>query len=130
MPIDRRLQKVLDEYAAFGAPPIHTLSPQEARQQPTLADAVKALLQKEGQDSAPEPVGDVENQVIPAGNTIPVRIYRPGSQRPYPVLIYFHGGGWVIADLDTYDASCRALTNMAQCIVVSVAYRQAPEQLF
>ena len=57
-------------------------------------------------------------------------IYAPDGPGPFPVLVYFHGGGWVIADLDTYDASARALANAARCIVVSVHYRQAPEHKF
>ena len=59
-----------------------------------------------------------------------VRIYTPEGDEQFPVLVYFHGGGWVIANLDTYDASCRALALAAKCIVVSVAYRQAPEHKF
>ncbi|MGV0025305.1 alpha/beta hydrolase fold domain-containing protein [Phormidesmis priestleyi] len=78
-----------------------------------------------------EAVGDVSHRLIPspAGDLL-VRIYQPRGNGPFPVLVYFHGGGWVIANLDTYDASCRALTNAASCIVVSVAYRQAPEAKF
>jgi acetyl esterase len=129
MPIDRRVQKVLDEYEWFGVPPLATLSPQEARKQPMLDDAIKVLLQKEGEAAAPEPVDTVENVTIP-GKEIPVRIYRPGSEGPYPVLVYFHGGGWVLGSPDFCDASCRALTNLAQCIVVSVDYRLAPEHPF
>ncbi len=129
MPIDRRVQKLLDEYEGFGVPPLATLSPQEARKQPMLEDAVKVLLQKEGEALAPEPVHTVENVTLP-GNNIPVRIYRPGSQGPYPVLVYFHGGGWVLGSPEFCDASCRALTNLAQCIVVSVDYRLAPEHPF
>jgi acetyl esterase len=65
----------------------------------------------------------------PAG-TIPVRVYTPAGQAPFPVLVYFHGGGWVIGSVETYDVLCRALTNAAGCIVVSVDYRLAPEHKF
>lgn len=65
----------------------------------------------------------------PAGD-IPVRIYTPAGKPPFPVLVYFHGGGFVICDLDTHDAPLRALTNRAGCITVSVDYRRAPEHKF
>jgi acetyl esterase len=79
----------------------------------------------------PEPVGGVEHRLIPGpAGEILARIYSPEGDGPFPVLVYFHGGGWVIATLSTYDASCRALCNLAECIVVSVAYRQAPEHKF
>ncbi|HEY7124014.1 MAG TPA: alpha/beta hydrolase [Ktedonobacterales bacterium] len=129
MPIDRRAQRLLDEYAGFGVPPLATLSPQEARKQPTLDDAIKVMLQKEGEPVTPEPVGSFEDMTLP-GKEIPVRIYQPGSQGPYPVLVYFHGGGWVLGSPAFCDAACRALTNLAQCIVVSVDYRLAPEHPF
>ena len=58
------------------------------------------------------------------------RVYTPKGKGPFPILVYFHGGGWVIANLDTYDASCRALANTGQCVVLSVDYRQAPEHPF
>jgi acetyl esterase len=65
----------------------------------------------------------------PAGQ-IPVRVYTPKGTGPFPVIVYFHGGGWVIADLDTYDSSARALTNGAGAVLVSVDYRKAPENKF
>ena len=127
---DAQMKAVLDELAAFKAPPIETLSPENARNSPTAGDAVIGVLAKQGKPAV-EKVGDVSHQLIPgpAGDLL-VRVYRPQGLGPFPVLVYFHGGGWVIATLDTYDASCRALTNAANCIVVSVAYRQAPEHKF
>jgi acetyl esterase len=59
-----------------------------------------------------------------------VRIYTPAGSGPFPVLVFFHGGGWVIGDLDTQDGACRALANGAGCLVVSVGYRLAPEHKF
>jgi acetyl esterase/lipase len=89
------------------------------------------LLKKKGMSTAPEAVGDVDNRRIdgPAG-PIPVRIYTPRLSGPFPVRVYFRGGGWVTADLDTYDASACALTNAANAIVVSSHYRQVPEHQF
>ncbi|MES2461209.1 MAG: alpha/beta hydrolase [Armatimonadota bacterium] len=111
--------------------PIETLTPQEARKQPSPADGVKALLKKQNKSTAPEKVADVDNRSIdgPAGK-IKVRIYRPEGAGPFPVIVYYHGGGWVIADLDTYDATPRALANAAQAVVISSHYRQAPEHKF
>ncbi len=78
-----------------------------------------------------QPIVDIGHIAIPtpAGKLV-ARVYTPRGPRPHPVLVYFHGGGWVIANLDTYDASCRALAAAAGAVVVSVAYRQAPESKF
>ncbi len=128
---DAEMQAVLDEHAALGAKPLETLTPQEARKGPSPADAVKSLLQKQGKPTAPEPVGKVVNRTIPGpAGQIKVRIYTPRGTGPFPVIVYYHGGGWVIADLDTYDASARGLTNGANAIVVSSHYRQGPENKF
>ncbi len=128
---DQQMQAVLTELEALHPKPITQLSAAEARKQPTPADAVKALLKKEGKSTAPEPVANVTNRTIPgAGGPIPIRIYTPKGAGPFPVIVYYHGGGWVIADLDTYDASPRALANLANAIVVSAHYRQGPEHKF
>lgn len=73
-------------------------------------------------------VGRVEDRTIPGpdGN-VPIRIYTPQGSGPFGILVNFHGGGWVIGDLDTADSVCRSLANRASCIVVSVGYRLAPE---
>ena len=128
---NKQMQAVLDELGTLGGKPIDTLTPQEARQQPTPADAVKALLKKRGQSTEPEKVANVENKTITgSGGEIPIRIYTPAGQGPFPVVFYIHGGGWVIADLDVYDSSPRALANAAKAVVVSTHYRQAPEHPF
>lgn len=126
-----QMQAVLDQLAALKPKPIPQLSAPEARKQPTPADGVKALLKKQGKSTAPMPVGNVSNRMIPGpGGEIPVRIYTPKGSGPFPVVVYYHGGGWVIANLDTYDASARAMTNMANAVVVSSHYRQGPEHKF
>jgi acetyl esterase len=125
------MQAVLDQLKALKGKPIEQLSAKEARQQPTPADAVKALLKQQGKSTAPEEVGKVENRTIAGeAGAIPIRIYTPKGDGPFPVIVYYHGGGWVIADLDTYDSSPRALANAAQAVVVSSHYRQAPEHKF
>jgi acetyl esterase len=121
----------LDQLAALHPKPITELSAPAARQQPSPADAVKALLAKQGKSTAPTPVGNVVDRMIPGpGGQIPVRIYTPKGSGPFPVVVYYHGGGWVIANLDTYDASPRAMVNMANAVVVSSHYRQGPEHKF
>ena len=128
---DKPMQAVLDQLASLGGKPIEQLTPREARQQPTPADAVKALLQQRGQRTAPETVAKVENKSIPGpGGEIPIRIYTPAGTGPFPVVLYIHGGGWVIADLDVYDSSPRARANAAGAVVVSTHYRLAPEHPF
>ncbi len=131
MAIEKDVRKVLDQYQSFGVPPVNTLSPQEARQSPTMVDAVNAVRQQRGDDLTPEAVGDVRDQMIQGpGGELPVRIYSPKGEGPFPVLVYFHSGGWVLGDLESSDIVCRALTNLDQCLVVSVAYRLAPEHKF
>jgi acetyl esterase len=131
---DPQMQAVLDMLASIGAKPVETLEPKEARKGPTPADAVKKLAKERRLSGKPEEVGKVEDREIPGpAGDIEIRIYTPASARvagSLPIVVYFHGGGWVIADLDVYDASPRALCNAAHCIVVSSHYRQAPEHTY
>ena len=78
------------------------------------------------------PLAKVENRLIPVGPDaeIKVRIYTPEGQGPFPLFVYYHGGGWVIGDLETADASCRMIANRTESVVVSVDYRLAPEYKF
>ena len=77
------------------------------------------------------PVKTVENRSIAGLNgEIPIRIYRPEGGGPFPVLVYLHGGGWVVGTLDTHDDVCRTLCHRSGCVVVSVAYRLAPESKY
>ena len=78
------------------------------------------------------PLAKVENRLIPVGPDaeINVRIYTPEGQGPFPLFVYYHGGGWVIGDLETADASCRMIANRTESVVVSVDYRLAPEYKF
>ena len=127
------MKKVLEQLGALGAKPLSTLSPEEARKQPTPADAVKAVLTKDGKSIAPLEMAKVEARKIPGGGgPVDARIYTPKTtdKKPLPVIVYFHGGGWVIADLDVYDATPRALAKGVNAIVVSADYRHAPENKF
>jgi acetyl esterase len=129
---DPQMRAVLEEFHSLDPRPIETLTVADARQQPTIADALKKLEADRHMSTSPEPVGGVSSMTIPGpAGDIPVRIYTPSNVTgPYPTVVYFHGGGWVIGTLDAYDASCRALTNLANCQVISVDYRQAPEHKF
>jgi len=114
---------LLEASAAQGAPPLETLPPPEARL--AAAEVLKTL------GGAPEPVRSVENLRIPGPlGEIPLRIYTPDVPEPRPALIYFHGGGWVVCDLDTHDVPCRAIARRAGAVVVAVDYRLAPEHKF
>ena len=129
---DPQMQRVLDQLSALGGRPIETLGASEARKQPTPTDAVKALLGKDGKSAAKDPAVSSTDRTIPGpAGALPVRIYTPKSGvGPFPVVVYYHGGGWVIADKDVYDGGARALSKLANAVVVSVDYRQGPEHKF
>jgi acetyl esterase len=122
MPLDPLVRNLLDQMAALNMPPMSSLSPDQAR---AMFKATRSPVE------ALEPVDRIEDRTIagPAGD-IPVRVYAPASSEPLPALVYYHGGGWVIGDLDTHDGVCRKLANRARCVVVSVDYRLAPEHRF
>lgn len=129
---DSQMQAVLDQLTALGPKPLETLTAVEARKQPSPADAVKALLKKEGKSTAPDRAVTTVDRTIPGpGGPLPVRVYTPvAGKGPFPVIVYYHGGGWVIANIQSYDAGARALSKLANAVVVSVGYRQAPEHKF
>lgn len=106
--------------AALGLPPIHELDPFEARQ---LREKTTHLTR-----SDPEPVGQVEDGSFEGpGGPVAVRVYEPREEEAFGTVVYYHGGGWVLGDLDTHDALCRGLCNGSSLRVVSVDYRRAPE---
>lgn len=124
------MQVVLNELAALAGKPIETLTPAEARKQPTPADAVKAVMAKQG--IAADTTVTTQDVTYPTGGGVQkARIYKPaGVAAGAPVVLYIHGGGWVIADLDVYDSTPRALAKATDAIVVSIEYRHAPEARF
>jgi acetyl esterase len=125
MALDPQLKAYADQLAAMGSPPRHTLTPERVRM--TMA----AELELQADQAMPEPVARVENGMIPGpAGEVPIRIYTPQGNGPFPVVVYFHGGGWVLGTLETHDRICRAVTNGASCVVVAVNYRLAPEHRF
>lgn len=122
MPLDPVTEAFLKELVEANIPPLDAGSVEEAR-----ANALgMAAIQGEG-----EPVAHVENRRIPGpAGDLPVRVYRPEGDGPFPAFVYLHGGGWVICNLDTHDAGCRAIANALPGVVVSVDYRLAPEHRF
>jgi acetyl esterase len=129
---DQQMKNVLYQLQALGPKAIPTLTAAEARKQPTPADAAKREMAKEGKSTAPDPaVASVDRTISTAGGSLPVRVYTPKSGTgPWPVVVYYHGGGWVIANKDVYDGGARALSKLANAVVVSVDYRQGPEHKF
>jgi acetyl esterase len=127
--IDPQMQGVIDAFEALGGKPVHTQTPELARRSPAPANAVMKLLEDAGRPIVATPIHRVQDRRLrgPTG-PIPVRIYTPArTSRPAPAIVYFHGGGFVVGDLDTYDESARALAAGSRAIVVSVHYPQAPE---
>ena len=131
---DADMQKVLNTFAGFDAKAVEKTTPIEARQQPTIADAVKSVLADQKRDSTPTAlvpgVSSRDSTVPGAAGTMPATVYIPEGPGPFPVVLYFHGGGWVIADRKVYDGGARGLAKQANAVVVSVDYRLAPENKF
>ena len=120
MALDPQAKEVLDQMAAEGLPATHTLPHEEAR--------ANGLARPRA--AGPE-VTRVEDRTIPGvDSNIPVRIYTPEGSGPFPALAWYHGGGWVLGNLETGDATARHLALGAGCVVVSVDYRLAPEAKF
>jgi acetyl esterase/lipase len=123
------MQQVLSELHRLGALPLPQLSVDRARAQPGPADAANSLEVAFGIDRSAELSLRSHDLFVPiSGGRIPVRIYSPGNgEVPYPVVLYFHSGGFVIGSIDVYDMTARRLALQADVLVVSVDYRKAPE---
>jgi acetyl esterase len=126
MPLDPQGQALIDTMAQSGLP--------QPWEQPSAAAAraqVRATMAAANAGVEPHPVARVEDRTIPGpAGEIPIRIYWPSDDAPLPVVVFFHGGGWVICDLDSHDDLARRLTTGTGAIVVSVDYRLAPEHKF
>lgn len=130
--IDTDMRLVLTTLGRLGARPLEMTSPAAARRQPQLKDAVSAILARLDREPADDDVETEDIVVDGAEDDLPARLYRPAGllSRLNPVILYFHGGGFVTGDLDSHTASARALARRSGAIVVSVAYRLAPEAQF
>ena len=122
------MQAVIEQLMSFKNKPLPALTAVQARKQPSPADA--AMKQMKASSIPVPPLNcDTATQTIAPG--LRARVYTPkGGTAPYPVIVYYHGGGWVIATNDTYAASAQALCEQVGAIVVSVEYRKAPEHKF
>jgi acetyl esterase len=120
MPLHPQVKTLLDGFAQAGGKPMSEVSVDEARN----------MLRMLASLDQPEDVARVDDRLVPGpGGDVPVRVYTPGSAIgvDHGVFVWIHGGGWVIGDLETADATCRALANRAEAVVVSIDYRRAPE---
>jgi acetyl esterase len=130
--IDPQMQAVIEELGRLNPVPLYTLSPQEARMKPSVKDAVNSLLDK-NHIAPPKANVSISQRTIPGFGDVPIRvvIYTPaGASSSAPVIVYLHGGGWVIASPEVYEASSVALAQNTGAVVVSVDYRLAPENKF
>ena len=121
MPLDPGTAALLQLIDAAPYPPMHEGTPETARK------AFRAMTIDLVTDETRVPVGSVEELEV-AGR--PARLYRPEGDGPFPTLVYVHGGGFVIGDLDTHDQTCRSLCSGAETVVLSLDYRLAPEAAF
>lgn len=125
MPLDPIMKAFLDQMAAQEGPQMYELPPVAAR------EMFAALMQLAGPKDVP--IGKIANLTCPGpGGEIPLRVYTPvaAGREPLPALVYFHGGGWVIGNIETHDGLCRMFANEASIAVISVDYRLAPENKF
>ncbi len=118
------MKGVLERIERAGHPPLHTLTPEQAKQ---AFEAAAGVL-----DIAAQPLDRVEDLRFIArdGHPLKARLYAPSSQESLPVLLYFHGGGFTVGSIATHEPLCRRLAHLAHCAVVSVDYRLAPEWPF
>lgn len=120
--LDSQVEAFLHELSTRGLPPLYRLSLEDARE--TYREICVY-------DEPIDDVGSVTQRTIPGpAGEIPVRIYEPDGNGPFPPLVFFHGGGWILGGLETHDALCRALTNASEFVVIAVDYRLAPEHRF
>jgi len=119
MPVKAEAQQFLDGLAALDLPPFETM---DAVTQRSIFDA------EVPDELPPVPIHSSEDRTIPGpGGDLTIRILRPSDATDLPVVVYFHGGGWVLGTIDGHDRIGRAIANAASAVVVNVAYRRAPE---
>jgi acetyl esterase len=122
MPLHAQAKQFLEQLAAAGMPPLGTQPVAETRE---AFNGIAAF------GGPPEPLAAIEERRIPGpAGEIPLRVYTPDTRAPRPLLVFFHGGGWVIGTFETHDAVCRHLAKQSGGVVVAVDYRLAPEHKF
>jgi acetyl esterase/lipase len=122
MALHPQCKAFLDILASGGGPPLHQLPIEQARAVPTLMAAF---------GNSEEPVARIDNRTVPGPvQPIPLRVYRPSLADTLPAVMFFHGGGFVICDLESHDRQCRSLANQSGCAVIAVDYRLAPEHRY
>mgnify|MGYP000680394391 FL=1 len=125
------MQVVIEKLISLGGKPIETLDAKEARMQPTPTDAVMAVMRDNNMIAPPAQCDTMGKDIPVTGGTTHVRIYTPKQGKaPYPVIVYYHGGGWVIADINVYNGGAQALCEQVGAVVVSVEYPKGPENKF
>ena len=129
--IKPEMQVVIEKLISLGGKPIETLTAPEARMQPNPTDAVMAVM-RDNNMTAPAAQCDTMGKDIPVtGGTTHVRIYTPKQGKaPYPVIVYYHGGGWVIANINVYNGGAQGLCEQVGAVLVSVEYPMGPERKF
>jgi acetyl esterase len=129
--IKPEMQAVIEKLNSYGDKPLETLSAADARKNHTPTDAVMDLAKQNNITVPAAKVDTMGKDIDVNGGKIHLRIYTPkGGSGPYPIIVYYHGGGFVIANLDVYNASAQALAEQVGAVVVAVAYRLAPENKF
>jgi len=122
MALHPQCKAFLDIVASGGGPPLHEMPIDQARQVPRMMAEL---------GSPEEPVARIDDRTVPGpAQRIPVRVYRPTLAGTLPAVMFFHGGGFVICDLDSHDRQCRSLANQSGCTVIAVDYRLAPEHRY
>ncbi len=129
--ITPQMQTVIETLDTIAPLPLHLLTPEQARLQPSAADAAMRVMHNFNIAALPVNVDTVGREIPVTGGTIHLRIYTPKTGKPiYPVIVYYHGGGWVIATIDTYNSSAQALAEKTGAVLVAVEYRKGPEFKF
>lgn len=122
MALDPQAEALLRKLRERGVPSSEQMSILEGR------EAVLSFKELEGE---PEPVAGIRDLTVPGpAGELPVRLYTPEGKAPFPLIVYFHGGGWIRGNVEVSDKPCRALANASRCIIASVEYRLAPESKF
>jgi acetyl esterase len=121
MPLDPQAKVVIDMIESLGVGDLTS---------DTDPDEIRAMMNAAVLPSGIEVASVTDREIPGPDGPIPIRVYRPAGDAPKPVVVYYHGGGWVLGSLETHDGTCRRLADGAEAVVVSVDYRMGPEDRF